>query len=58
LDEGDCDERGAARRTTNNRAAGIYTTSAGIYTTNAGSYTTIADIYTTQRGRAVHRQRF
>lgn len=49
LDEGDCDERGAARRTSsptakrcasNNPAAGIYTTNAGIYTTIAGNHTT------------------
>lgn len=56
VDEGDCDERGAARRTSsgstelrssNNPAAGIHTTNAGSYTTNVGSYTTIARVYTT-----------
>jgi hypothetical protein len=49
LDEGDCGERGAERRTSsrttklrasNNPAAGIYITNAGIYITNAGRYTT------------------
>jgi hypothetical protein len=50
LDEGDCDERGAARRTSSRttKLRASNNPAAGIYTTNAGSYTrTIAGIYTT-----------
>ena len=49
LDEGDCDERGTARRA-NSRTAKLRASNnpaAGICTTNTGSYTTIAGIHAT-----------